>query len=91
LVRVASGLPAVALLVAVALNAVRGDESVSVAGASALLVGAIVLAVVGAGSGSDQPHPRWRALLSLGSYLACALVVPSAVWAVGAHAGWGVW
>lgn len=84
-VRAATGLPAVALIVAVAFAAVRGDAPMSAAGASALLVGAIVLAAVGA-----RPHPRWRALLSLGSYLAFALVVPSAVWAIRAGTGWGV-
>ncbi|GAS97967.1 uncharacterized protein RMCC_4932 [Mycolicibacterium canariasense] len=85
--RAATGLPAVALLVAVAGAAVGGDASMSAAGASALLAGAVVLAAVGAGSA--RPHPRWRALLSLGSYLAFALVVPAG-WAAGAAAGWGV-
>ncbi|MET0473807.1 MAG: type VII secretion integral membrane protein EccD [Mycobacterium sp.] len=89
-VRAASGLPAVALVVAVALAAVRGDEPVTVTGASALLAGAVVLAVVGAGSGSARPRPRSRTLLALGSYLGYALVIPSAVWALGAHRGWGV-
>ncbi|WP_193047700.1 type VII secretion integral membrane protein EccD [Mycolicibacterium baixiangningiae] len=90
LARAALGLPAVALVVAVAFAAVRGDEPTSVAGASALLACAIVLAAVGAGSGSARRRPRWRALLSLCSYLAFGLVVPSALWAVGGYASWGV-
>jgi ESX secretion system protein EccD len=90
LVRAASGLPAVALVVAVAFAAVRGHEPMSVAGASALLACAIVLAAVGAGCESAQPHPRWRALFSLCSYLAFVLLVPSALWAVGGYARWGL-
>ncbi|ANI41523.1 hypothetical protein MYVA_4435 [Mycolicibacterium vaccae 95051] len=86
----AAGVPAVALVVALAFAAVRGDEPMSVAGGSVLVACAIVLAAVGAGSGSAQPHPRQRALLSLCSYLAFALVVPSALWAAGAYARWGV-
>jgi hypothetical protein len=87
----ASGLPAVALVVAAAsFAAVRGDEPMSVAGASTLLAGAVALSVVGAGSGSAQPPPRRRALLAASSYLAFALIVPSALWAVGAYARWGI-
>lgn len=87
--RAASGLPAVALFVAVAVAAVRGDQFMSVAGAAALVAGALLLAGVGARSGS-VPRRRWWPWLSLGSYLAFSAVVPSAVWAVAAHAGWGV-
>ena len=84
-VRAASGLPAVALVVAVALATVRGPAPMPMVGASVLLAGAVVLAAVG-----TWPHPRARVLLSPGSYLAVALVVPSAAWVVGAGAGWGV-
>ncbi|MGV9799947.1 type VII secretion integral membrane protein EccD [Mycobacterium sp. NPDC003449] len=89
--RVASGLPAVALVVVVAFAAVRGDEPMAVAGVSALAGCAIVLAAVGwrSGSGSARPHPRWRKLLSSASYLAFALIGPSALWVVGAYASWG--
>ena len=84
-VRAASGLPAVALVVAAALAAIQGEDPMPMASALALLAGAVVLAAVGA-----RPHPRGRALLSLGSYLAFALVLPSAGWVLGAGAGWGV-
>ena len=83
--RAASGLPAVALAVAVALAAIRGDAPMPMVGAAALLAVAVLLAAVGTG-----PHPRARELLSLGSYLAFALVVPSAAWVLGIGAGWGV-
>ena len=84
-VRAATGLPAMALVVAVALATLRGDAPMPMTGATALLAGAVILAAVGAG-----PHPRARALPSLGSYLAFALVLPSAAWVVGASVGWGV-
>lgn len=87
--RAAPGLPAVALLVAVAFAAVRGDDPMPMAGASALLLGAIILAAVG--FWSARPRHKRHELLSLGSYLAYVLVVPSAMWALGAGAGWGVW
>jgi type VII secretion integral membrane protein EccD len=90
LVRAASSLPAVALVVAVAFAAVRGDEPMSVAGASTLLAGAIGFTALGCGSRSAPPHARWRALFALCSYVAFALVLPTALWAVEAHAGWGV-
>ncbi|MDV3128476.1 type VII secretion integral membrane protein EccD [Mycobacterium sp. 21AC1] len=92
--RAASGLPAVALLVVIAFAAVKGDEAMSVAGVSVLLVCAIVLAVVGSGSrtgsGFAQPHLRCRKLLSSASYLAFTLIAPSALWVVGAYSRWGV-
>ena len=84
-VRAATGLPAMALVVAVALATLRGDSPMPMTGAAALLAGAVILAAVGAG-----PHPRARTLPSLGSYLAFALVLPSAAWVVGASVGWGV-
>ena len=83
--RTASGLPAVALAVAVTLAAVRGDAPMPLVGAAALLAVAVLLAAVGA-----RPRPRVRQLLSLGSYFAFALVVPSATWVLGIGAGWGV-
>ncbi|WP_173008230.1 type VII secretion integral membrane protein EccD [Mycolicibacterium sp. P1-18] len=83
--RAASGLPAVALAAAVAAAAIRGDAPMPMVGAAALLAVAVALAAVGAG-----PHPRAREALSLGSYVAFALVVPSAAWVVGSGAGWGV-
>jgi type VII secretion integral membrane protein EccD len=83
--RMASGLPAVALVVAIALGTIRGPAPMPMVGASVLLAGAVVLAAVG-----TWPHSRARALLSPGSYLAVALVVPSAAWVVAAGAGWGV-
>jgi hypothetical protein len=88
--RAASGLPAVALVVVVAFAAVKGDEPMSVAGASALLACAVILAAVGSRSWSAQPHPRWRTLLSSASYLAFALIGPSALWVVGAYSRWGL-
>jgi type VII secretion integral membrane protein EccD len=87
-VRVTAGPPAVALLIAVALHAVGGDQPISVLGAAVLPAGAMVLAAVGAGAA--EPRRRRGALLSAASYLAWALVVPTALWAVGAQAGWGV-
>ena len=88
----ASGLPALALFVAAAVAGVRGDAPMSAAGASALLAGAIVLAAAGSRwrPGSDRPQRHWRTLVALCSYLAFALIVPSALWAAAAHAGWGV-
>lgn len=86
--RAASGLPAVALVVVAAVAAVKGDEPMSVAGASALLAGAIVAAAVG--SASEQPHPRWRTLFTTLSYLAFALIGPSALWVVGVYSRWGL-
>jgi len=82
-VRAAAALPAIALVVSIALAAIEGEEPMPMVGASTLLAGAVVLAAVGV-----RPHPGGRALVALGSYLACALVVPGAVWAV--TTGWGV-
>jgi len=85
LARAAAGPPAAALFIATALHAVRGDQPLSVLGVSTLLAGAILLATVGAGAAASRPG-RW-ALYSLASYLAWALVVPSAAWVL---AGWSV-
>ena len=86
LVRAAAGLPAAVLFITVVLHAVRGDQLLSVLSASTLLAGAILVAAVAARATMPRPG-RW-ALHSPASYLAWALVVPSAAWALAAH--WSV-
>ncbi|ANW66326.1 type VII secretion integral membrane protein EccD [Mycobacterium sp. djl-10] len=87
LVRAAAGLPAAVLFITVVLHGVRGDHLLPVLSASTLLAGAILLAAVTARATPSHPG-RW-ALHSLASYLAWALVVPSAAWALAAHWGLG--
>lgn len=86
LARAAACLPAVVVFIVAALHAVRGDQPLSVLGVSALLAGAILLATVGARA--SAPRPSCWAPYSLASYLAWALVVPSAAWVLAAH--WSV-
>jgi len=86
----AAGPPAVALVIAVSFAAFRGDEWMSVAGASTLVACAVTLAAIGSQSGSGQPHPRLRALLVSLSYLAFASIGPTALWVIGAYSHWGL-
>lgn len=88
LVRAMAGPPAVVLFIAVSVHAVGGDQPISLLGAAALPGVATVLAAVG--TRAAAPRRGRGALLPAVSYLAWALVVPTALWAVGAQAGWSL-
>ncbi len=88
LVRATAGPPAVVLLITVALHAVGGDQPISVLSAATLPAVATMLAAVG--TRAAEPRRGRGALLSAVSYLAWALVVPTALWAVGVQAGWSL-